>query len=239
MFRYVTSSPSRPDQNERSEASVLQDILNKKEEEVNALKEQVDSLQKKLEGTKDKLGEAKDHITGQKEHHRREVSELQEQVAKYESSLKSTTETVNSLEIKLEDKEAQLSKAYSAAVSTWAQDVSRDMPDDVIKSTLSSFFQGDFFSWCADMCASEIQWNINYKMALERNNLINRSIDYGSAPRHLLFDCSDTDGSSSLVLLQAALAKSLVCAFLTNPYFLLDDWTRSCQFEVMLAKSKT
>ncbi|KAM3454942.1 hypothetical protein MY3296_002724 [Beauveria thailandica] len=152
-----------------------------------------------------------------------ESSSLRDTIKNCRIKSESSAKLIKNLEAKCAEQTAQLSKVYSNAVSNWAQDVSRDMPDDVVRSTISSFFQGDFFSWCADMCAPEIDWSKGHEKILDHCNLVNQQHHYRSGPAHLLFDHAAPDGCSSLVLLQAALAKSLVDAFLRNPYFLLND----------------
>ncbi|KAJ4145513.1 hypothetical protein LMH87_004361 [Akanthomyces muscarius] len=53
------------------------------------------------------------------------------------------------------------------------------------------------------------------------------------------FDCSATDGTSTLVLLQAALANALVNAFLSNPYFLVEDGVALQKIESQLVEESS
>ncbi|KAM3500199.1 hypothetical protein MY10362_006623 [Beauveria mimosiformis] len=203
--------PSQPVESSSSEVRALQAELRERKEELRASRE-----------TNDKIFE--------------ESSSLRETIKNYQITSESSAKIIEKLETKCAEQTAQLSKVYSNAVSNWAQDVSRDMPDDVVRSTISSFFQGDFFSWCADMCAPEIDWSKGHEKILDCCNLVNQQHHYRSGPAHLLFDHAAPDGSSSLVLLQAALAKSLVDTFLRNPYFLLDDGTIMNKIESAFAK---
>lgn len=230
--------PSKPGESPKPEACVLQEILAKKEKELEKLREENESNRTSFVSSSEQLQRAREHIASLKHHYSREVGHLQDTLAKYKSNAVTSAKLIEKLENEAKEKQAQLSKAYSSAVSTWVQDVSRDMPDDVIRSTISSFFQGDFFSWCADMCASEIDWSKGFKHNLNCFNLVNQSPHYRSGPAHLLFDYEAPHGTSSLVLLQAALAKSLVNNFLRNPYFLLDDGTVLQNVERTLAESK-
>ncbi|KAM3442381.1 hypothetical protein NHJ13734_002398 [Beauveria thailandica] len=180
-----------------------------------------DAEKSSSESYREQVHRAKQYIDSLEE----ESSSLRDTIKKYQIKSESSAKIIENLETKCAEQTAQLSKVYSNAVSNWAQDVSRDMPDDVVRSTISSFFQGDFFSWCADMCAPEIDWSKGQEKILDCCNIVNQQHHYRSGPAHLLFDHAAPDGCSSLVLLQAALAKSLVDAFLRNPYFLLNDGT--------------
>ncbi|KAM3433700.1 hypothetical protein MY4824_005826 [Beauveria thailandica] len=202
-----------------SEVRVLRDLLHKSNEELRVSRETNDKIIHKSESYREQVHRAKQYIDSLKE----ESSSLQDAINKYQIKCKSSAKIIENLETKCAEQTAQLSKVYSNAVSNWAQDVSRDMPDDVVRSTISSFFQADFFSWCADMCAPETDWSKGHEKILD--HLVNQQHHYRSGPAHLLFDHAAPDGCSSLVLLQAALAKSLVDAFLRNPYFLLNDGT--------------
>ncbi|PQK11892.1 hypothetical protein BB8028_0003g05120 [Beauveria bassiana] len=217
--------PSQPLESPHSEVRVLRDILSKKEEELKALREANDEIERKLNSCRENDHRTQQCIESLKERQLEESSSLRDEIKGYQINIKSSTKIIEKLEAKCAEQTVQLSKAYSNAVSSWAQDVSRDMPDDVVRSTISSFFQGDFFSWCADMCAPEIDWSKDHEKILNICNLVNQAHHYRSGPAHLLFDYAAPDGYSSLVLLQAALAKSLVDTFLRNPYFLVDNGT--------------
>ncbi|KAM3527244.1 hypothetical protein NHJ13051_003056 [Beauveria bassiana] len=217
--------PSQPLESPHSEVRVLRDILSKKEEELKALREANNEIERQLKSCRENDHRTQQCIESLKERQLEESSSLRDEIKGYQINIKSSTKIIEKLEAKCAEQTVQLSKAYSNAVSSWAQDVSRDMPDDVVRSTISSFFQGDFFSWCADMCAPEIDWSKDHKKILNICNLVNQAHHYRSGPAHLLFDHAAPDGYSSLVLLQAALAKSLVDTFLRNPYFLVDNGT--------------
>lgn len=64
---------------------------------------------------------------------------------KYKTNLQTFTKRNESLEKKVSELEVQLSRAYSRAMSTWAQDVSRDVPDDVIRNNVASFLRAISF----------------------------------------------------------------------------------------------
>ncbi|PMB68131.1 hypothetical protein BM221_006308 [Beauveria bassiana] len=217
--------PSQPLESPHSEVRVLRDILSKKEEELKALREANDEIERKLKSCRENDHRTQQCIESLKERQLEESSSLRDEIKGYQINIKSSTKIIEKLEAKCAEQTVQLSKAYSNAVSSWAQDVSRDMPDDVVRSTISSFFQGDFFSWCADMCAPEIDWSKDHEKILNVCNLVNQAHHYRSGPAHLLFAHAAPDGYSSLVLLQAALAKSLVDTFLRNAYFLVDNGT--------------
>ncbi|KAK8143160.1 hypothetical protein G3M48_007623 [Beauveria asiatica] len=216
-----------------SEVRVLRDILHERKEELRASRETNDKIIRKSESYREQFHRATQYIDSLKE----ESSSLRDTIKNYQIESKSSAKLIKNLETKCAEQTAQLSKVYSNAVSNWAQDVSRDMPDDVVRSTISSFFQGDFFSWCADMCAPEIDWSKGHEKILEYCNLVNQQHYYRSGPAHLLFDYAAPDGCSSLVLLQAALAKSLVDTFLRNPYFLLNDGTVLQKIESTFAEN--
>ena len=89
------------------------------------------------------------------------------------------------------------------------------------------------------MCTSEVDWEKGYKDVLCRFNLFNQGSRYLSSPRYMQFDYSATDGTSTLVLLQAALANALVNAFLSNPYFLVEDGVALQKIESQLVKGQS
>lgn len=136
------------------------------------------------------------------------------------------------------DNEVKLSKAYTAAVSSLARDVSREFPDDAVRGEISKFFQGDFISWCADMCAARISGQEKAVEYLHSVGITNSSQSYLEGPRHLQFDMNMPDESSPFVLLQAALAKVLCETFLTNPYFLAEEQQGLKGFEEKLSRGE-
>ncbi|OAA45110.1 hypothetical protein BBO_03688 [Beauveria brongniartii RCEF 3172] len=228
--------PSQPVESSSSEVRALQAELRERKEELMALRETNDKIVRKSESLREKLRRAVQYIDDLEYRQFEESSSLRDTIKNYKIKSESSAKIIENLETKCAKQTAQLSKVYSNAVSNWAQDVSRDMPDDVVRSTISSFFQGDFFSWCADMCAPEIDWSKDHDKILDYCNLVNQQHHYRSGPAHLLFDHAAPDGCSSLVLLQAALAKSLVDTFLRNPYFHLDDGTILQNIESTFAK---
>ena len=157
---------------------------------------------------------------------------------KMEGELRQRNHEVAALKARVAEDEEKLRKAYGFAVSTLARDVSRDVPDDVVKSDIGKFFQEDFFSWCADMCATRVENQESAAEHLQRIGIINDCPTYRDAPEHLKFDMDIPDGSSSLVLLQAALATALCDAFLTNPYFLSEGQDVLTEFETDLSSGE-
>ncbi|EGX96744.1 hypothetical protein CCM_01402 [Cordyceps militaris CM01] len=227
---------AQPAEGPRPEVGVPQDILRGNGDEIKQVLKSIEELQLECNAYQRQVAGAEQYIACQERLHAGEVESLQDKIANYKQNNKTSTKIIKKLEARVAENEAQLSKAYSGAMSAWAEDVSRDMPDDVIKSKINSFFQGDFFSWCADMCAPEIEWNNAYKQVLYYYNLVNQDLLYLTGPAYLLFNYDAPDGSSSLVLLQAALAKTLVNTFLTNPYFLLGDVPVLQEIESALAQ---
>ncbi|KAL7790953.1 hypothetical protein V8C37DRAFT_410563 [Trichoderma ceciliae] len=143
------------------------------------------------------------------------------------------------------ENEAIITRAHTAAVSTLAGNVSRGITDDMIREELKKFFQNDFFSWCADVCAERI---LNGDAALNKLlevGIINNSESYLNSPGHLRFTMDMPDESSPLVLLQAALTRRLCCLFLDDAYFLADELdmksrsrSRLRQFEQLFSQAK-
>lgn len=218
-----TTSSSNAEPKRLPGETILQDIIQKKDDELAELMKEAQKKDGIIQYLKRTIKLDKQHDLEREQRHGTEVAHLQDTMEKYKINLQTSTKCNESLEEKVSELEAQLSKAYSRAMSTWAQDVSRDVPDDVIRGKVGSFFEGDFFSWCADMCATEVDWEKGYKAVLYQSNLVNQGSRYLSAPAYLQFDYSATDGTSTLVLLQAALADALVRTFLSSPYFLVGD----------------
>ncbi|KAK2594475.1 hypothetical protein QQS21_007822 [Conoideocrella luteorostrata] len=188
-----------------------------------------------------KLNEAKNqqmqHICGEyKDAYHAKESQFRHEITNSQAKLEREKSNVAALRKRITEDEAKLSKFYTSAVSKLAQDVSRDFPDDAVKKELSKFFYGDFLSWCADMCVksvSQMETDVDH---LRNLGIINGCQTYVQSPQHLQFDMDMPDGSSPVVLLQAALATELCHAFLTNPYFLAEEEKHSLrQFEEKLS----
>ncbi|KJK73590.1 hypothetical protein H634G_11148 [Metarhizium anisopliae BRIP 53293] len=141
------------------------------------------------------------------------VAELTKMMKERDDDLQYAQTKIVAQEKKLLQGGESLQRAYASAVSVLAQEVSREVPDDVIRNELKTFFQGDFLSWCAKMCTSHA---INKRTLelLEPWDIFN--INLG-------FDCDLPDGRSALFLLQAMLSRFLCIQFLTNAYFLAAD----------------
>lgn len=211
---------------------------------VEDLKKDNASMQRSLENHEKKVVEL-DHGNGrlqQKlhqatqgiEHNHRQYEKA---IASFRTELKQSNARVATLQRKVAEDGEKLSKAYTAAVSTFALDVSRDLPDDIVKSSISTFFQGDFFSWCADVCIPEVAQQESAAQHLRSIGIINGGEEYLKTPKHLQFDMALSDGSSPLVLLQATLAKTLCDAFLTSPFFLAGQQQEALEaFEKALSR---
>lgn len=135
---------------------------------------------------------------------------------------KSKSRTIDLVK-KVEVAEKRLAHAYTATVSTFAEDVSRNLTDDVVRNKISSFFQGNFFSWCADVCVVTIAEQDQVMNHLRYSGLINDSPSYLDLHQDLKFDMNLSDGSSPLIILQAVLANRLCDLYLTNPFFFVDE----------------
>ncbi|OTA02217.1 hypothetical protein A9Z42_0025570 [Trichoderma parareesei] len=121
------------------------------------------------------------------------------------------------------ENEAIITQANSTAVSRLASNVSREFTDDMIREALKKFFQTEFFSWCADVCADRIeQENAALHMLLDAG-IINASRNYLNGPEYLRFKVNTPDGSGLLALLQAALGTRLCDLYLNDAYFLAQE----------------
>ena len=184
----------------------LERQLRDRNQEIAQLKREKTTFQSRLEDAGEVI-QSRDH-------------EAREAIRSLQAALDRSKARTSALQQQAAEHEEKLGKAYSAVVSNFAQDVSRDLPDDLIRNEISAFFQGDFFSWCSDLCALRIDDQGSVAEHLRNIGIINSGQEYLSSPQHLQFDMDLPDGSSPLVLLQAALAKALSDSFLTNPFFL-------------------
>ncbi|EGX96743.1 hypothetical protein CCM_01401 [Cordyceps militaris CM01] len=147
------------------------------------------------------------------------MNHLRYELRSKQTELEKQKEKVKLLKLQAFEDREKPNQVNSRAVSMMAEDVSRDMPDDTVANLLNTFFQGDFLSWCAEMCVDKI--DVDQASALPLNfRGLNRSDAYEALPPHLKFDFTLPDGRSSFVLLQAALSEKLVEVFLDSPYFL-------------------
>lgn len=154
------------------------------------------------------------------------------------AALDQSNARTSALQQQAAEDEEKLGKAYSAVVSNFAQDVSRDLPDDIVKNEISAFFQGDFFSWCADMCTPRIDNQQSAAEHLRAIGILNSDQEYLHSPPYLQFDMDLSDGSSPLVLLQAALARVLCDNFLVSPFFLAKQHQALKEFGEELSKGE-
>lgn len=122
----------------------------------------------------------------------------------------------------IKQQEAVVTNIRARQISDLASEVSNELPDDKIREALRLFFQGDFFSWCSDLCAPELKDPDQLAARLHSMSLLNTHEAYLRAPEFLKLDLRLGDGEASLPLLQAALSSFLCREFLTSPYFLVD-----------------
>lgn len=167
-----------------------------------------------------------------------EKKETASRIKALEAFQKRQEEKIGVLSRELAEERVKLDKLYCSAVSDLAQDVSRDVPDDMISKDISGFFNGDFLSWCADMCAKEIKSIRAAKTNLLIKRLLSGHAYYEALPEHLKFKMSLPDGSSPLVLLQSALSAELVNKFLSNAYFLARESRDFVELETQLNQGK-
>ncbi|OAQ95921.1 hypothetical protein LLEC1_04562 [Akanthomyces lecanii] len=221
LVSYAGPWAAQPDRVKSSDTPILGGTRNEKTIDLTRQRRINERLYYRLRLTERRELAAVRRLKDDKQSHVREIQDLRRKIAKLESDLENESEAAKSLRLQVAKTESQLNKAYSDAVSAWKEDVSRDMPDDIIRSTISSFFKGDFFSWCADMSAPEIRPSNTNKVALREHDVMNRASWYRSEPAYLKFDSSERNESASLVLLEAALSSELCHCFLTTPFFMI------------------
>ncbi|CAM1511903.1 Fc.00g094160.m01.CDS01 [Cosmosporella sp. VM-42] len=193
------------------------------------LKKQLQETLRKLEKQSDKYQELSGKcdeqrrvLAGQKREIREcrsENARLKKDVISLQGQLKQAKQTILA-------NESVVTKAHATIVSVLASDVSMDFPDDMVKTQLQRFFQGDFLSWCADMSIREISDPSKVEDHMRHIGLINSSQSYSEAAPYLKLDLHSPDGSASFLLLQAALSNTLCRLFLTDPYFLIQGSSR-------------
>lgn len=204
--------------------------LDDSQQETNkAIHKDNDALQKRHLDFKRQLKDAKMQLDEQHQmlvnQAQREHDELtrqcQMECSRLQAGIRKLEQVVATLKRKISEDEAVVTKAHETMMSQLAQDVSRDFPDDEIRTELQKFFQGDFFSWCADVSAQHFVEPQKVEVLMDRFGIINSSHSYNTAPSHLKFEMNMPDGSSPLTLLQSALSSELCHSFLTDPYFLV------------------
>ncbi|KAF5582206.1 hypothetical protein FPCIR_9638 [Fusarium pseudocircinatum] len=113
----------------------------------------------------------------------------------------------------IQNQEVVVTEAHSRAISLLAGHVSSDFPDDQVRTEL-----GDLFEKCSEWCIDNRLPMIE-KVEEARNLLLTEGIINDlDCEEHLRFDL--THRTATAVLLQAALAKTLMQTFLGNPFFL-------------------
>jgi hypothetical protein len=148
------------------------------------------------------------------------VDRLRVKNEKLGSALKNVKVDLKKAKQEIMAKAELINVAQAKLVSCMANDVSTEYPDDMVRSELRSFFEGDFFSWCADMCTIRIAEPEAVAERLRVQNILNGSPSYVNAPTHLQFDINAPDGEASLPALKAALSAELCYRYLADPFFL-------------------
>ncbi|TQW01506.1 CENP-Q, a CENPA-CAD centromere complex subunit domain-containing protein [Cordyceps javanica] len=142
-----------------------------------------------------------------------ETTELTSMIEDKDAELHRAESKITTLKKELSQRGAGLEKTYTKAISMLAQEVSREVPDDVIRHQLENFFSGELFSWCAEMCSSAVDEQRTLD-ALQRLNIFNG---------HLSLDFCKMGERASFVLLQAVLSSFLCAHFLSHAYFLAPE----------------
>lgn len=218
----------------QDQVATLERNIARKQRRLQDLQREIDLLESSKRGHQARLQQAETKIQRHRDHLSETITRFREILHRSNDRETSLQKKVTDAEAKLRDAEEKLSQVYAAAMPNFAKDVSRDLPDDVVRNDIAQFFQGEFFSWCADVCIPAIVDQKNVARHLRKLGLINGKEAYLNAPQHLQFDMTLPDGSSPLVLLQAALAGRLCDAFLANPFFLAREQQQLKEFEQTL-----
>lgn len=211
-------SKQMTENNEKREAARLRDQLHRVQveakQERDALLDRVQELQIKAEKDALKLQRVS-----------MDAENLESVVRALRVDLQKANTRVTALGKTVAENEAIITQANATAVSRLASNVSRGFTDDMIKEALKKFFQTDFLSWCADLCAERIEEAAliaRLHMFMEPG-ILSSSQNYLDGPDYLKFKPDMPDGSSPLVMLQAALATRLCALYLSDAYFLAKD----------------
>lgn len=159
---------------------------------------------------------------------REKIIIMNKKIKETDADLYTAQDRIASQEKQLSQDKKRLEKLYVSAISMLAQDVSRDVTDNSIRTELGNIFQHELLSWCADMCTTQTVDSKRAMRVLKGGDIFN-----------LEFNFNLPDGRSALILLQAALAKFLCYHFLTHAYFLASDPVSLINFEQTLATSKS
>ncbi|KAK5994654.1 hypothetical protein PT974_05138 [Cladobotryum mycophilum] len=89
---------------------------------------------------------------------------------------------------------------------------------------LENFFQFLISKWCDEHHLGRFADPNLVEDHMRKAGIINNSLAYIHAPKHLKFDMDMPDGRSGLLLLKAALAKYLCDSFLAKPFFFGEDY---------------
>ncbi|KAL6868612.1 hypothetical protein J3F83DRAFT_737734 [Trichoderma novae-zelandiae] len=207
---------NRPQEQTPSERSLESRRLHeeKAKQEAAALRDQLQRLQIKAKQDEHKLRQLATH-----------AENMENMVCTLRDDLGKANIRVAALGRTVAENELIITQANATAVSRLASDVSRGFTDDMIREALKKFFQTDFFSWCADLCAERIEDEdaaaAHHKL-LEAG-ILNSNANHLNGPTYLRFNLDMPDGSSPLLLLQAALATRLCVLYLSDAYFLAEE----------------
>ncbi|CAG9983344.1 unnamed protein product [Clonostachys byssicola] len=203
------------------------------EEPNNDLEKSIAKLEDELRSKDKQLDEVKARLQKQGKMHQHQTQELNENWTKqcqtvwqershFEAQLKTTMAQLEVAKKEIQQQEAVVTDIRTKQISDLASDVSNELPDDKVREALRVFFQGDFFSWCSDLCAPELKDPDQVAIHLHSMNILNTTKTYLQSPEFLKLDLRLGDGEASLPLLQAALSSFLCREFLKSPYFLVD-----------------
>ncbi|VUC31052.1 unnamed protein product [Clonostachys rosea] len=203
------------------------------EEPSNNIENRIANLEAELRCKDTELKKAEAHIHEQGIIHQHRVKELKQkwknqckaiwqESSHFEVQFKTTAAQLEVAKKEIEQQEAVITSIRGRQISDLASDVSNDLPDDKVREALRVFFQGDFFSWCSDLCAPELREPDQVAARLRSMHLLSTNEAYLRSPEFLRLDLKLGDGEASLPLLQGALSSFLCREFLTSPYFLAD-----------------
>ncbi|CAH0044716.1 unnamed protein product [Clonostachys solani] len=203
------------------------------EEPNNNIEKSIAELEDELRSKEKQLDEAKARFHKQGKMRQHQIQEMTENWANqynticqershFEAQLNTTMAQLEVAKEEIKQQEAVVTNIRSRQISDLASDVSNELPDDKVREALKAFFQGDFFSWCSDLCAPELKDPDQVAARLRSMNLLNTNEAYLRSPEFLKLNLRLGDGEASLPLLQAALSSFLCCEFLASPYFLVD-----------------
>ncbi|CAI6086886.1 unnamed protein product [Clonostachys chloroleuca] len=218
FFSGFTSISLFSDRTEEPNSSIEKNIA-KLEDELRFKDKQLDEVMARLH----KQGQMHQHQTQELRKNWANICQaVWQERSHLEAQLKTTMAQLELAKKEIQQQEAAVTNTRARQISDLASNVSNELPDDKVREALRVFFQGDFFSWCSDLCAPELKDPDQVAARLHSMSLLNTHEAYLRAPKFLKLDLGLGDGEASLPLLQAALSSFLCREFLTSPYFLVD-----------------